>query len=442
LRKFHFGRYTVFHWSVLFLSIQLALLQSCKQPDLGLEVQDPGDVINLLRTDSLSIQSTLEREDSVKSDELVYNLLGSYNDPSLGLINASVVSQFRPSVSNVILGEGFQADSLVLVLPLRSAYGDITKFNGLQTFKAYRLEESINLSDVYYSNKVVSVSSTPIGSIGPILPLLSDSVIVTGKKEGPQIRIPLDIAIANEIAANPSSLVGADAFLSLFKGVKITSELPFNQKGKGAILDLNLLSGARIDLFYKNLAQGDSLRISFVVNENAARFTQFNHQYSQQVDDLLNNPGLGQEYSFVQTMAGLRTKILFPNLLSWKAQRNILVNKARLFVPIDTSSIGIYPVNPQLNIITKSEDGTLTIIPDLLVSEDYAGSAFNSATKEYVFNITRYIQSILDGKAIERGLYIQAKGTGVSSFRVKINGGSNPTKPIRLELLYQILPSN
>ena len=266
MRKFHFGRYTVFHWSVLFLSIQLALLQSCKQPDLGLEVQDPGDVINLLRTDSLSIQSTLEREDSVKSDELVYNLLGSYNDPYLGLINASVVSQFRPSVSNVILGEGFQADSLVLVLPLRSAYGDITKFNGLQTFKAYRLEESINLSDVYYSNKIVSVSSTPIGSIGPILPLLSDSVIVTGKKEGPQIRIPLDIAIANEIAANPSSLAGADAFLSLFKGVKITSELPINQKGKGAILDLNLLSGARIDLFYKNLAQGDSLRISFVVN--------------------------------------------------------------------------------------------------------------------------------------------------------------------------------
>jgi len=151
---------------------------------------------------------------------------------------------------------------------------------------------------------------------------------------------------------------------------------------------------------------------------------------------------LGQDYSFVQTMGGLRTKIQFPNLMAWKAGRNILVNKARLFVPVDSSSIGIYPVNPQLNLITKSEDGTLTLIPDLLVSEDYAGSAYKPSTKQYEFNITRYIQSILDGKAVDRGLFIQAKGTGVSSFRVKINGGSNAIKPIRLELIYQILPSN
>jgi len=118
------------------------------------------------------------------------------------------------------------------------------------------------------------------------------------------------------------------------------------------------------------------------------------------------------------------------------------VNKARLFVPIDSSAIGIYPVNPQLNIITKTENGTLSVIPDLFVGEDYAGSSYKPATKQYEFNITRYIQSILDGKAVDRGLFIQAKGTGVSSFRVKINGGSTAIKPIRLELLYQILPSN
>lgn len=441
MRKFHFGRFTVNQCSALILSFVLVVFQGCKQPDLGLEVQDPGDVINLLRTDSLAVQSSLEREDSVKSDELVYNLLGSYQDPYLGFINASIVTQFRPSVSNIILGEGFVADSFILVLPYRSAYGDISKLNGLQSIKVYRLEESLTLSDVYYSNKIVTVSSNPIGSIGPVLPLLADSVRVTGKKESPQLRIPLDLNVANEIAANPSSLLSADAFLSLFKGVKITSELPNNQNGKGAILDFNLLAGARIDMFYKNLSQ-DSLRISFVVNENAARFTQFNHQYSQQVLDLLNNPGLGQDYSFVQTMGGLRTKIQFPNLMAWKAGRNILVNKARLFVPVDSSSIGIYPVNPQLNLITKSEDGTLTLIPDLLVSEDYAGSSYKPNTKQYEFNITRYIQSIFDGKAVDRGLFIQAKGTGVSSFRVKINGGSNAIKPIKLELLYQILPSN
>jgi hypothetical protein len=442
LKKNHFGDTYFFSRYWLIISIVTAVFQGCKRPDLGLEVQNPGDVISLFRTDSLSVQSTLEREDSVKSDELVFNLLGSYQDPYLGLINASIVSQFRPSVSNIVLGEGFQADSLVLVLPLRSAYGDVTKLNGLQTFKVYRLEESLTLSNSYYSNKVVSVSPNPIGEIGPIVPLLFDSVLVTGKKQAPQIRIPLDIAIADEIAANPSALVTADAFLSLFKGLKITSELPNNSPGKGAILDMNLLSGARIDLFYKNNTQGDSLRISFVVNENAARFTQFNHQYSNLVQDLLNNPGLGQDFSFVQTMGGLRTKIQFPNLMAWKAGRNILVNKARLFVPVDADAIGIYPVNPQLNIITKSEDGTLILIPDLLKGEDYAGSSYSTTAKQYEFNITRYMQSILDGKTVDRGLFIQSKGTGVSSFRVKINGGNNAVKPIKLELLYQILPSN
>ena len=71
MRKFHFGRHTVDYSSALIFIIVLVLFQGCKQPDLGLEVQDPGDVINLLRTDSLAVQSSLEREDSVKSDELV-----------------------------------------------------------------------------------------------------------------------------------------------------------------------------------------------------------------------------------------------------------------------------------------------------------------------------------------------------------------------------------
>ncbi|MEZ5173805.1 MAG: DUF4270 family protein [Bacteroidia bacterium] len=423
----------------MLLIIVSATFFSCSEPDLGLEVKNPGDLINLLICDSFTVRTTLERQDSVKTDELSANLLGAYNDPLLGKMRAGIYAQIVPTLSNLSLGEGFIPDSLVMVIPYYGYYGDITKLNGLQKFRVYRVLENMSQADSYYSNDSLLVSSEPIGETGYIVPKINDSVTVTGLRQAPQLRIPVNIDLAADIAANSSALLSIEAFTEFFKGVYITAETKDETPGQGAMLDLILTGGARLDLFYKN-NEADSLRISLAINENSARFTRFNHAYSNLVNETINTPALAAELTFTQTMAGLRTRVDFPDLISWQAGRKILVNSARLTVPVDAEKIGIYSPNPIVDLITKDAEGNLIQTPDLLVDGDYPGGIYDSQNKQYVFNIARYIQGRLNGIIEDRGLFIQANGTAVSAYRAPLNGGQHPDRPVKLELLYQILP--
>jgi hypothetical protein len=423
----------------LLLIIVSATFFSCREPDLGLEVQNPGDLVDLLVTDSFVVRTLLERQDSVKSDELSANLLGAYNDPLLGKVRAGFYAQVVPTLSNISLGEGFTPDSMVMVVPYRGFYGDVSKLNGLQKFKVFRVLEAMSKEESYFSNDSLQVSSTPIGETGFIVPRIRDSVTVTGLREAPQLRIPVDLSLASEIAANSSALLSISAFTEFFKGVYLEAETYDNTSGQGAILDLILTSGARLDLYYKN-NEADSLRISLAINENSARFTRFRHVYSSLVNETINNPVLADQNTFVQTMSGLRTKVELPDLISWQAGRKIMVNSARLIVPVDAENIGKYSPNPTLDLITKDSEGNLIQTPDLLVGGDYPGGIYDAANKQYVFNIARYIQGRFNGIIEDNGLFIQPSGTAVTAFRTPLFGGQNPNKRVKLELIYQILP--
>ena len=417
-----------------------ALTLSCTEPNLGLEVQDPADVVNLLRADDFAIRSSLERQDSVRSDELSANLLGAYNDPLLGNMRASFYTQLVPTVSNINLGDGFTPDSMVMVIPYRGFYGDITKLNGLQRFSVYRVLENMSREEVYYSNRSLQIESQALGTTGFIVPRVADSVTVTGVRDIPQMRIPVNLDLASDFAANSSSLLSIEAFTDFFKGVYVEAETYSTVPGNGAILDLILGSGARLDLYYKN-NEADSLRVSFVVNDNCARFTRFNHAYKQEVLDIIENPALAAEKTYSQTMAGLRTRIDLPDLKTWQNGRNILVNEAKLYIPVNEEEIGIYGPNPILDLVTKNEEGSLIQTPDLVVGGNYPGGNYDSENKEYVFNIVRYIQGRLNDILEDQGLFIQSNGTAVSAYRVPLYGAENENKKMRLEILYQILPN-
>lgn len=417
-----------------------AFVFSCKEPTLGLEVQDPADVVNLLRTDSFTVVTKLERQDSVRSDELSANLIGTYVDPLLGKMSASVYTQVVPTVSNINLGAGFIPDSMVFVLPYRGFYGDISKLNGLQKFSVYRVTENMSLDNVYYSNNTLQVEAQPLGETEFIAPLIADSVLVTGRRDVPQMRIPIDISLAADFAANSSSLLSIEAFTDFFKGVYITSESISETPGTGAILDFILSSGSRLDLYYKN-DEADSLRVSFVVNDNAARFNAFNHEYSPELLDIISDTTLSAKRTYAQTMAGLRTRIDLPDLKTWQNGRRILVNEAKLIVPVISEDFGIYAPNTLLDLITKDSEGNLVQTPDLVVGGTYPGGIYDAENREYVFNIVRYIQGQLNDILDNNGLFIQPNGTAVSAFRVPLHGGSSDSRPVRLEILYQILPN-
>ena len=66
-------------------------IAACGEPDaIGIEVQPQGDNINVFYTDTVTLDVTTIREDSLVTDEKVasLNLAGSYFDPVFGIHNA------------------------------------------------------------------------------------------------------------------------------------------------------------------------------------------------------------------------------------------------------------------------------------------------------------------------------------------------------------------
>jgi hypothetical protein len=417
------------------------LIAGCKKPEFGSELLNPDDAVTLFADSSLAIRTTLEREDSVRADELSLSLLGSFHDPLLGSVSAGIFAQLRMPASNLSFGNNPQADSLVLVLPYNGGfYGDISSAKGTQRFQVYRLTETLFIDSVYYSNDTAAYESVPIGDTGPVIPAPADSIVVNGIKQRPQLRIRLSNELAQLFLNNPGNFTDNTVFLDFFKGLFIKSTLPEDLPGNGAILDFRLTTGSGMELHYHNDTE-DSLLVAFNINENSARFTSIKRNYSPEVINLLSTPALAQEKSFAANMAGLRTRVEFPNLLSWAGQRKLLINKARLVVPVDPDAIDKYPVNPLLNLITKDSSGNLLNTLDNLSGADYAGGLYDAIKKEYTFNIARHLQALIDGNIKDYGLFIQPLGTAVSSYRVRLNGGGHPLKPARLELFYQVLPT-
>ena len=120
---------------------------SCeKEPgEIGLAIQPPDDKLEVRYTDTSSLVSYSVIEDSVKTDEMSINLLGSMYDPVFGKTTASFATQLRMANAGVDFGVNPQVDSLVLSLVYVSYYGDLLT---QQTLHIYELDEDIFIDSV------------------------------------------------------------------------------------------------------------------------------------------------------------------------------------------------------------------------------------------------------------------------------------------------------
>jgi len=413
---------------------------SCTEPEFGTAMQPDADELQLFSTFELVPECQTMRIDSIPSSNLLQNSAGVYYDPILGQINASLVTQFRLQLNNINFGLEASVDSMILALPYAGAYGDVRKMNGLQKFTIFELDTVITTSKVYYSNDTFKVKPNPIGESDFFVPRLNDRVRVGNTTVEPQLRIKLKQEFAERFVdqSNTDKFVSSETFLDFFKGIVIKSELKNNAPGQGSIIYFDLLRGARIELYYKNV-NNDSLQSNFVVNELSARINTYQQTYKQVILDAIDNPQIGKQMLFNHSTGGLRTKITFPTLDQWKAGRRILLNKAELELSVDESSIGIYPPPLKIDPITENDVGQQFQIPDFGFNNIRpVGGNYLFNEKKYRFTITKYLQDLLDGKE-DKGLYLMNTAAAINANRVKFFGTEAPEKSLKLKLVYQIL---
>lgn len=431
---------TFTYFSLIFFLI--ASLSSCYKPEgeIGDEIQPDQSKLKVFYSDTAAVYAYSVPEDSVRSDELTRNQLGSIVDPVFGSTVSSFYTQLSLSSLSQSFGTNPVVDSVFLYLYYDGFYGDTATQLKLGV---YEMEDSIHIDNKYYSNLNKAVYPIDYANYY-FYPKPNDSIVVAGDTLPPMLRINLSAnpALGEKLLNAPAeALESNEAFQEYFKGLYVTTE-PVGSNG--SILYFNLLeSFSRLIIHFKN-DEADSLYYNFLINSSCARVNRYQHDFStgeaafkQQVVN--GDKALGGQQYYVQGIAGVKTIIKFPYLSEWSKMGNVAVNEAKLI--LGGAEKPPYNGAPaKVIVVQMNEDSTYQILEDNLELADYFGGTYKSSTNEYQFRITSYVQSIISNPTEpDYGLYLFVYGSSINPQRFIFNG-SNPVSDtlskIRLEMVY------
>lgn len=433
-----FGRFFRAATKVVFF---LLAINSCKKPDtLGLETLPDSDRLLGEFTDTITVQAHILREDSLNTVGLTFNVLGSHYDPIFGMTRASLFTQFRLSTSQPDFGTNVTVDSVVLSLAYAGYYSDIMKLGGIQSFNVYRVMESFHDS-AYYSNDSIPCQKFPIGTYTGFVEAKTN-IFINGTEEPPQLRIKLNDNFSAQLlqAATLSTDAG---FLQQIKGFCIAPVSANLLPGQGTLAYINPASAyTKLTMYYSN-DDTSGLSYNFIINSGTKRFSSFSHDYSlaSEITAQFADSTLGTERIFLQAMSGLKAKITFPHLNELTAgEKKIAINRAELIFNIAENTYEKLSPAARLVLIKKDSDGKFKVLDDnLYETSEFTGGFYSSDNKNYVFNIPRHLQSLINDTASDKSVYLRVSGAAVSANRVVINGPGNADKPLKLKLTYTIL---
>ncbi|MBE0641954.1 MAG: DUF4270 family protein, partial [Bacteroidales bacterium] len=127
----------------------ILLASSCKKDpvEVGLGIQPEEDMIGVYYSDTTTILAYSKVNDSVRTDETVLSLAGSYFDPVFGTSTAGFFTQFLLSSNKADFGFSPTLDSLVISLAYGGYYGNE---EGEITLRVYEVTEKLEYDSVYY----------------------------------------------------------------------------------------------------------------------------------------------------------------------------------------------------------------------------------------------------------------------------------------------------
>ncbi len=447
MKKTHITEYIVRKALVLSVPFLIAGLFSCKKKgDL-----QPGFTPNGVEegfVDTYRLSHKTIAEDSILTSKTISHLLGAYKDGVFGSTQTAIFTEFSLggnfNVSFGQTGDVLVADSVVLSIKYDAEFGPQGSFN----LSIHELSEDLDNDNSYYSNQAATYMSTVLFE-RTINPNLDDSVTVDGVKEVPQLRVPLDISLANKLLnASTSDLLDDPALQAYFHGLALVATMDSKSSGvksdgivnTGGMVGLNLTSGVtRMTLYYRNLTQNDTNTFDFVVNSECQRFTNFKHSLTgTEVEKQLNGSYTDSTACYVQAMGGAVTEIDFSSILALNDTGFVLINKGELALPIKEGTTATFGKPARLVIVERDSAGVNRFPDDLGEGVTFYDGALNDDQTAYVFRLTRYLNDVLRGYSKPQ-LYLLVSGASINGTRVMVNS-QHATNPLKLSIYYTKLP--
>lgn len=382
----------------------------------------PEDVLYANQSDTTQILSYIIREDTLSTDELSACLLGSYSDETFGRTLASFSTQFVLSGANPSFPETFEVDSVIFSVAYTGySYGSL----GEGYLSVKELSADLPKSSGFNSSYNAPVMEENLLADASQTFQFKPKTYLFGTEDSlaPQLRIPLKTSLGTRLLqpTDPAALESDENFQSYFKGLKVEA----GSYPMGVVaLDLTNIN-SKITVYYRfdNGGLADTTFYEFPVTSDCGRYSRLQHfyQYATQpelqslttVDTIAN-----QSNMYLQAGAGVKTKLVLPNLLDLQLSAGRIVNKAELIVPFELDSR--YSPTTQIFIFYQNSEGTLVALPDQFSGT--IGGGLELSNKRYRFNITQYVQKVTSGELENAPLFIVSGAAGVSVNRTILHG--------------------
>jgi hypothetical protein len=416
---------------------------SCKKlPDIGSSLQPNSSYIKVAFSGKHDIIAETEHVDSLSTKAASLSLVGDLNDPIFGNSNMSFYTQMGLTSNSVKWGEGATTDSIILQMIYSGYYGDtLTSL----TLKVHEVAESMSGDSMtYYSNTSFAIGEELANYTFSPRPRtkgnIDDDSLTTAV-----IRIPINNSLGDKFINDENNFSSNSNFMKYFNGLYVSCE---PASGTGAICYFNLLNTkSYLRIYYHN--DYDTTFTDFNVSDKYIRFNHFEHNYTSAQAPIAFDDTSSNQYLYVQSAAGVRSRLIFPTLNQWAKDMNtnVLVNEAKLILTGANDNINgvnndtaLFTQPAQLVVVKAKEDGSYSILPDQLVGTSYYNGTYNPKTDQVWFRISEYVQDLIlsDSDAENYGLFIYTYAGANNAKRWIFHGPDSPdtTNRVKLEIIY------
>lgn len=425
----------------------LLAVSGCKKPtdEIGSDIGVVDGDINSAFLDTFSIRAFTVREPSVRADRTSLLPFGSYFDPYYGITTSSMYLNFAITTS-FSMPAAPVVDSVVLRVRYGTPtyFGDIGKYKGPINVTVYRLLERLTVQPTtagtvgYKSDQVFNIDNTPVGS-ATIVPNPYDSVLVGTVREPAHLRVKLNNAFGTQLLTETPWIFNSTAdFLDRFRGLylKVTPAANFGDGGFVYLFPPG--SGSRLSIYFHDNGVAREA-VCRVTSDGTVWVAHHEHNYGVAVPPFQNmsGPVSGEQNLLIQPLSGTKVKLHLPYIKSFNADKSLGVNKAELVFPVDPSLVGSYAPSEQLLLARYSPaTDSLYNLADYVQSAGTNGGAYDAARKEYKFNITLHMQSVLAGLVENDTLVLEMANKTTRGNRVPLYGTQNAAGRVKLRIYY------
>jgi hypothetical protein len=334
------------------------------------------------------------------------------NSTFYGSTEVKIATQFEP-VNYLWVYKDATIDSVVLYLEVDTIFG-VKNINF--PIHVYELDSTISEDPIYYSDSDIDNMYSVSKKLNTNYRIQGDTLLA----------FPLEIDLANRIAEDSATHRKDSLFLIKFKGIAIIPEIISDNGGQ--LFNINLATeNTKIAVYYN-----DTLMFPYYLNKGDRFCTIENDPSGSMLESFLeNDPAEKDSLLFVQGLGGPTSKIVLNNYMNWISQTKYSILKAELIMPIySTSEPKSYTMPSSIYFAQMDEDSSFYQTIDATYGKFFDGD-LNDLNQQYRFDISQYLQSLLNGKSTDSSMYIKMANNTYEANRVILDGNN-----IKLKVTY------